>query len=152
MSELPIRREIVDLDVADLAWVAARETEIFGLAAWSEELIRADFASGGKRYRGIREPDGLVGYAVYGFDGDAFSLLNLAVVPDHRKRGLARALMEDFLDDARELSVDAAWLEVAVTNDAAIALYRRFGFDDVRVRPRYYQPGDIDALVMRALL
>jgi ribosomal-protein-alanine N-acetyltransferase len=44
------------------------------------------------------------------------------------------------------------WLEVAVTNSAAIALYREFGFEDVRVRRRYYQPEDIDALVMRARL
>ncbi len=148
----PPRFQISDLGPEDLPWVAAREKDIFGTAAWSEDLIVADFANGGRRYRGIRDSGRLVGYAVFGFDGDAFSLLNLAVIAGDRRRGAARALVEDFLHDARNVGVAEGWLEVAATNAAAIALYRKFGFEDVRVRPRYYQPGDVDALVMRVSL
>ena len=45
-----------------------------------------------------------------------------------------------------------AWLEVSVENEPALALYREYGFQDVRIRPRYYQPEDVDALVMRLRL
>ena len=143
------RAELRDLEPDELAWVAARERDIFGPAAWSHDLIAQDFAAGGRRYRGIVEAGELVGYAVYGFDGDAFSLMNLAVVDEARGRGLGRAAMADLLAEARRLGVPDVWLEVAVTNDAAIALYRAHGFTEVRVRKRYYQPEGVDALVMR---
>lgn len=152
-----------DLTEADLTWVAQREVEIFGAAAWSQALIRDDFRYGGKRYRGAlldrtdaerggEEARDLVAYAIYGYDGDAFHLMNLAVVPQARRRGVARALMDDFFAEARAQGAPDAWLEVAVTNDSAIELYRAYGFEDVRIRPRYYQPENVDALVMRARL
>ena len=144
--------ELIDLGEGDLEWVADQEREIFGAAAWSERLIRDDWAFGGKRYRGARLDGELVAYAVYGYDGDAFHLMNIAVVPGLRRSGIGRLLMEDFLGDARALDAHAAWLEVAVTNEAAIALYRDYGFRDVRIRRRYYQPGDVDAVVMRLSL
>ncbi len=143
---------IRDLNPGDLAWVAEREKEIFGPSAWSARVIAEDYAFGSKRYRGIEADGALAGYAIYGFDGDSFHLMNLAIVPDARGRGLGRALMDDFLAEARRLGVDEACLEVAVTNEAALGLYRAYGFDDVRIRPRYYQPEDVDGVVMRLRL
>ncbi len=138
-----------DLREGDLAWMADVERELFGPSAWSESLIREDFRYGARRYRGVWVGDEPVAYAVYGFDGDAFSLMNLAVVPTHRREGIARLVMDDLLDEARSLEVPDVWLEVAVDNDAALALYRAYGFEGVRVRRKYYQPEGIDALVMR---
>lgn len=145
----PRRVSVRDLTPADLGWVADQEKAIFGTSAWSPELIATDFARGFRRYRGLEIDGALAGYAVFGFDGDAFHLMNLAIAPDARGGGLSRVLMEDFLAEARRLGVAEAWLEVAVTNDAALALYRSHGFEDVRVRRRYYQPEGVDALVMR---
>lgn len=138
-----------DLTDADLEWVSAQEHDIFGAGAWSPALIRDDFRYGNKRYRGAEVAGSLAGWAIYGFDGDAFHLMNIAVDANHRRQGIGRALMEDFLAEARMVQAMAAWLEVAVTNEPAIALYREHGFTDVRVRRRYYQPGDIDAVVMK---
>ena len=141
-----------DLAEQDLAWVASQEIAIFGPAAWSGSLIRDDFRWGGKRYRGAELDGELVGYAVYGYDGDAFHLMNLAVVAGARRSGVARALVDDFLAEAARQEADEVWLEVSVENEAALALYRAYGFEDVRIRPRYYQPEDVDALVMRLKL
>ncbi|MDN4482772.1 ribosomal protein S18-alanine N-acetyltransferase [Demequina lignilytica] len=141
-----------DLTEADLPWMAEVERELFGASAWSRDLITEDFRYGHTRYRGLEVDGALAGYAVYGFDGDAFHLMNLAVVPAMRGRGLGRALMEDFMAEARRLGAPDAWLEVAVTNRVALALYRSYGFEDVRVRRKYYQPEGVDALVMRAQL
>lgn len=141
-----------DLVEADLAWVADRERETFGPSAWSPSLIREDFLHGFSRWRGIELDGTLAGYAVYGFEGDAFHLMNLAIAPEARRRGLARTIMADFLAEARRLGAPDVWLEVATTNAAALALYREYGFEDVRVRPRYYQPEGLDALVMRLRL
>ena len=57
--------------------------------------------------------------------------------------------MDDFLAAARTVGAPEAWLEVAVDNEAARALYEAYGFELVRVRRKYYQPGGIDAVVMR---
>lgn len=141
-----------DLTADDLSWMAATDREIFGTQAWSESLIRQDFASGLTRYRGAYTADTLVAYAVYGFASDVFSLLNVAVIPQFRGQGCGRALVEDFLREAQDLRQPEAWLEVAVSNHAAIGLYRSFGFEQVRVRKRYYQPEGEDALVMRVSL
>ena len=143
---------IRDLEEHDLPWVVEQEREIFGAAAWSPALVREDFLFGASRWRGVELDGELVGYAVYGFDGDAFSLMNVALRADARGRGLGHAVMADFLDEARRLEAAEAWLEVAVTNAPALALYRSHGFEDVRVRRKYYQPEGVDALVMRTRL
>lgn len=143
------RASVRDLTPEDLGWVAEQEKAIFGTSAWSPELIAADFAQGFRRYRGLDIDGALAGYAIYGFDGDAFHLMNIAVASEARGAGHSRLLMEDFLAEARRLGVGEAWLEVAVTNEVALALYRAYGFEDTRVRRRYYQPEGTDALVMR---
>jgi len=148
MSPVTLR----DLTESDLPWMATVERDLFGTAAWSEPLIREDWRYGHGRYRGAELDGGLVGYAVYGFEGDAFHLMNLAVVEEHRRKGIAVAFMDDFLSEALRLKAPDAWLEVAVNNDAALALYGRYGFEEVRVRRKYYQPEGIDALVMRRVL
>jgi len=145
MTEVSIR----DLVEADLPWMAQVERDIFANAAWSEALIGEDWRYGTCRYRTV-EVDGVqAGYAVYGYDGDAFHLMNLAVVTEFRGRGLAKALMREFLDEAAVHHAPDAWLEVAVDNQEALGLYQELGFETVRTRRKYYQPGGIDALVMR---
>lgn len=141
-----------DLAEGDLTWMAQQEQAIFGPAAWSSSLIREDFLYGMRRYRGLEFHGDLIGYAVYGFDGDAFHLMNIAITESARGSGGGRILMDDFLAEARRVGAPDAWLEVAVTNEAALALYRAYGFDDVRVRKRYYQPENVDAVVMKKSL
>ncbi len=138
-----------DLGESDLDWLAEQERVIFGPAAWSEGLVREDWRYGTNRYRGVEVDGDLAAYAIYGFEGDAFHLMNLAVSPEHRREGLAKILMDDFLAEAGTFCAPDVWLEVAVDNEAARGLYEAYGFDLVRVRRKYYQPGDIDGLVMR---
>ncbi len=144
MTVVSIRDAVED----DVRWVAEREAEIFGPSAWSPSLLKSDWAAGASTYR-IAELGGeRVGYCVYGEFEDSFSLMNLAVAPGERRKGVAAALLADCLAAARRDGCAQVWLEVAVDNDAAIGLYRAAGFEDVRVRPRYYQPEGTDALVM----
>ncbi len=82
-------------------------------------------------------------------------ILTLAVHPEARRRGLGRALVQGAATTAEELGAQALWLEVAVDNMAAIALYGATGFQAAGKRPRYYTrtPSErVDALVMRRLL
>ena len=80
--------------------------------------------------------------------GGEAELLTLAVAPEARRAGQGRALVGRFLEQCQAQGAEAAFLEVASDNAAALALYRRTGWEAVGRRPRYYAPG-IDAVVMR---
>lgn len=96
----------------------------------------------------IPDPGGFaLGRAVAG----EAELLTIAVTPRKRRRGLGQRLLKAFLQDARARGADAAFLEVAANNPAAIGLYLAAGFARVGRRPGYYPTPDgaIDALCFR---
>jgi len=115
-------------------------------AMWSvESLIEA--ASSGTAW--IAEVDGYpVAFLIARAVADEFEILNLAVTPAHRRRGIALRLMNEAFQYARAAGARRAYLEVRGSNEAAIALYSHFGFTECGRRPRYYQYPVEDALVL----
>ncbi len=91
-----------------------------------------------------------LGYAVLSVAVDDADLLNLAVDPQQRRRGLGRFLLQGILACAKERGVVRCFLEVRTSNRAAITLYRHDGFAEVGRRMDYYPAhyGREDALVM----
>jgi ribosomal-protein-alanine N-acetyltransferase len=79
---------------------------------------------------------------------DELHVLNVATVPELRRRGFARALMDEALAYAAKGHVRIVLLEVRRSNRAAIKLYRGLGFTALGVRPRYYADNDEDAIEM----
>lgn len=77
-------------------------------------------------------------------------LINLAVLPDFRRSGVAQVLMDALFDKARERHCETMFLEVAAGNLAAQSLYKKKGFETVGKRVGFYR-GE-DALVMRVNL
>jgi ribosomal-protein-alanine N-acetyltransferase len=77
-------------------------------------------------------------------------ILNMAVAPGLRRMGLAKRLLTFSTEMMRARGVVEVFLEVRVSNRAAIRLYEDFGFEHAYVRERYY--GDEDAIVMRLVL
>ena len=76
-------------------------------------------------------------------------ILNLAVLPEGRRRGIGRRLLEVGLAELTDRGVVAVFLEVRQSNQAAQRLYRSVGFEIVGVRPDYYRSPREDALVLR---
>ena len=93
------------------------------------------------------EPWETWGYIIYWILADEMHLLNLAVHPALRRRGIARSLLTAALHQARTQGVGVVWLEVRPSNSAAIALYHSFGFEEIGVRPGYYTDNGEDALI-----
>lgn len=87
-------------------------------------------------------------YLVFWVVLDEMHILNLAVHPAQRRRGIARHLLSAGLAQARSLGAEIAWLEVRPSNAAALALYKSFGFKEVGRRPRYYEDTQEDALLL----
>jgi [ribosomal protein S18]-alanine N-acetyltransferase len=149
----------IDLRVlrhGDLDTVAAIEAAV-SPDPWSRDLFEGELAVHAARRHWLVADEGgrVVGFAgmMYVPDGQGTSdeghLMNVAVDPARARRGVARRLLAALFADAAARGVAHLTLEVRVTNDAARALYRRFGFAPVGVRPRYY-PGGEDALILWA--
>ena len=78
---------------------------------------------------------------------DEAEILTLGVVPEHRRQGRGRTLLDDAARAASAAGARRLFIDVAARNRAAIALYEGYGFVEVGRRPRYYEDGD-DARVM----
>jgi len=117
---------------------------------WSSSLFSAELA------RGDRDRSYLVatvGGRVVGFAGMLFvapeaHLLTIVVDGSHRRRGVATLLLGALAVEARRRGADAMTLEVRASNDAALGLYRRFGFAPAGVRRAYYSDNGEDAFVL----
>ena len=88
----------------------------------------------------------ICGYVICSRYADIWHLMNVAVDPPLRRRGIASALLEQLI--ARVGPEQPFTLEVRPSNGPAIALYERFGFRSSGTRPRYYQDTGEDALIM----
>lgn len=92
----------------------------------------------------------LVGYLCLWEVGPELHITNLAVHPGWRRRGVARTLLGDILEDARRRGLTMAFLEVRPTNHEARGLYEHFGFRVIGQRKGYYVDTGEDALIMEA--
>jgi ribosomal-protein-alanine N-acetyltransferase len=133
---------------ADLDEVMAIESAIYS-HPWTEGNF-ADSLHAGYQCWTWRQGGTLVGYFVLMVAAGEGHLLNLSVAADWQRRGHGGALLEEVMRLARERRAEHIFLEVRPTNAGAKALYRRFGFRQVAVRPGYYPAtsGREDALVL----
>ena len=90
----------------------------------------------------------VVGFLMAWRSPDQFHILNIAVTPDQRRRGLGRFMLLAALEEARRGGMTEVTLEVRPGNTAALAMYRAHGFEDRGTRPGYYADTGEDALVL----
>jgi ribosomal-protein-alanine N-acetyltransferase len=140
--------QIAAMTPADVPVVAAIE----GPTRMDEANLRDELARPWSRLWVAREEGaGVVAFVISWHVADELHVLNVATRTDRRRRGLARALMDELIAYARSHRVKHVLLEVRRSNAAAMALYRRVGFFAMGVRARYY-PDDEDAVEMVLLL
>lgn len=133
---------------SDIAAVHAIESEVFTVDPWTLEQFWGELAQPTRQYVVAESAGELVGYAgVYVLPPDA-DVQTVAVSPRGQGHGVGRRLLEDLICRAKDAGCTHLILEVRSDNDAAIGLYRRFGFEQISTRPNYYAPG-VDALIMR---
>jgi ribosomal-protein-alanine N-acetyltransferase len=94
------------------------------------------------------ERDELVGYLIISRYVDAWHVMNIAVSPDHRRRGVASSLLGRLLELTAGEGRRGYTLEVRVSNAGAIALYEQLGFRGRGIRRGYYTDNREDALIM----
>jgi ribosomal-protein-alanine N-acetyltransferase len=142
------------LRAEDVPAVAALEREAH-IAPWTAGNFSDALAAGYSMMVGVAS-QAIVAYGVLLLAPGEAQLLNLTVAAGARRQGLGRRLLRRFLADARLRGAEQCFLEVRVSNTAAIALYSAEGFVPVARRVAYYPPGTSgdreDALVMRRAL
>lgn len=138
---------IASMQAADLPSVLTIERAVFP-TPWTAATLRACCSSGPWTAWVAKEGTGVVGYIIFVLVVDECNLLNIAVAPTARRRGVARQLMLRMLDDVRYRGAATVWLDVRASNQAAQRLYRSFGFVEVGHRKHYYQREREDGVVM----
>ncbi len=140
-----------DMTADDLPDVVAIERASF-TNPWSGSLFLQELHVGFSRIiLARRSGDALAGYLCRWLVADEMHILNVAVDPRYRGRGVGTLLMRHALDEARERNAVAVTLEVRRSNVAGRRLYDAFGFEEVGARPNYYGRGE-DALILRLAL
>jgi [ribosomal protein S18]-alanine N-acetyltransferase len=134
----------------DLGPVLGIERDLFP-DPWSEGTFWSELAGVPEtRHYVVAERGGrLLGYAGLFAAGHQADVQTVAVARDQQGHGLGATLLEELLSEAARRDSSEVLLEVRADNDAALRLYERHGFERVGVRRGYYQPGRVDAIVMR---
>jgi [ribosomal protein S18]-alanine N-acetyltransferase len=142
---------IVAMTPAHVDALMPYEQDMFGTEAWSRNAYLGELADRRHRYYLVAEDTGggLLGWAGILIVGTTADILTVGVVPDARRRGIARRLVAALLAEATRRGVGECFLEVRTDNAAAIELYTSEGFTEVGVRRGYYDAGRADAMVMR---
>jgi ribosomal-protein-alanine N-acetyltransferase len=138
----------------DIDPVLELERDLFPEDAWSRgmfwsELAHARGPGASRRYYVAVDGDRLVGYAGLAAQGDQGDVQTIAVARDQWGTGLGGRLLTGLLRAATAFECAEVLLECRVDNVRAQKLYERFGFESIGFRRGYYQPGSVDAVVMR---
>ena len=118
----------------------------FGASAWSMDSLRSQLDKPGSLCLVAAEDNRIVGYLAFEQVLDEGSIVEVAVHPDYRRRGIARGMIQYALSDH---SLKEIFLEVRESNAPAIGLYERFGFERIGVRKGYYDNPKEDAVLYR---
>jgi ribosomal-protein-alanine N-acetyltransferase len=141
-DNIKIRR----LGYSDLPQVIAIERRAFP-TPWSLAMFVLELSKPSGVCLAASIDDQLAGYLICSRYDDVWHLMNVAVDPSRRRRGVASALLAEMLERAGH-GQGRYTLEVRTSNEGAIDLYRRFGFTAAGTRRRYYQDTGEDALIM----
>lgn len=155
MSEaVPVPVALREMRWWDIEAVLELEDELFPEDAWSpgmfwSELAHARGPFATRRYVVADEGGRIVGYGGLAAVGGVADVQTIGVTRDHWGGGLGARLLTELLRHATSFESSEVLLEVRVDNTRAQKLYQRFGFEPIGFRKGYYQPGNVDALVMR---
>ena len=147
MTTVHLRR----LGVADLDEIERIERRSYR-TPWSRSMFAGELAKPCSICLGAFEAEGedgaLVGYLIVSRYVDAWHVMNVAVDPDRQRRGVASALLHRLFELTADDERRGYTLEVRVSNDGAIRLYERLGFEARGIRRGYYTDNREDALIM----
>ena len=141
--------EIVKMNHAHVASVAAMEAECFGKDAWSEKSVASELNNPLSLWLVAVEEGRVAGYVGSQTVCNETDMMNVAVTADFRRRGIAERLILALVEELKALDSHSLTLEVRASNAPAIGLYEKLGFVQTGLRKNYYRNPKEDALILR---
>jgi ribosomal-protein-alanine N-acetyltransferase len=139
--------EIRYMKTQDLKMVAEIEKENFS-SPWNEKDFETYINREGTVFLTACENEKTVGYIGLISAADEADITNVSVLKSERKHGIGNALVVKAVEEALKLGVKKIFLEVRKSNEAAVSLYKKNGFEQVGIRKDYYHNPTEDALLM----
>jgi ribosomal-protein-alanine N-acetyltransferase len=139
--------EIRPLRLTDLGDVETIEQRAYR-TPWSRSMFASELAKSSSICLGAVEGERLVGYMINSRYVDAWHVMNVAVDPEYQGRGIATRLLERLFELTASDGRRGYTLEVRVSNESAIRLYEKLGFERRGIRRGYYTDNREDALIM----
>jgi ribosomal-protein-alanine N-acetyltransferase len=139
--------EIRILELRDLSAIERIEQKAYP-TPWSRSMFASELAKPTSICLGAFEGPDLVGYVINSRYVDAWHVMNVAVDPEHQRRGVATALLERLFELTSDDERRGYTLEVRVSNEDAITLYEKLGFESRGIRRGYYTDNREDAVIM----
>ena len=137
-----------DMTNFDLPVVLAIEKAAYLKDSWTINQFKEELAAAANSRKYLVAIDGeIVGYGGAAIAGDVVDIHTLTVRDDYRRRGIGQELLRQLEEWSKDRGIARVMLEVAVSNHAAIQLYQRAGYREIKIRPNYYGAGQ-DAYVM----
>ena len=140
--------KIVKMDQAHIQQIAELERLCF-CDPWSEQSIASELNNRLSLWLVAEEKGQVLGYVGSQSVLGESDMMNLAVAPDYRRRGIAKLLIERLIEELTQKNNTCLSLEVRKSNAPAIALYEQVGFVQVGERPNYYRHPKENALILR---
>lgn len=140
--------EIIKMEQGHVAQVAALEAICFR-DPWSEKSVASELNNPLSHWLVAVEDDAVLGYIGSQTVLDESDMMNVAVSPAHRRKGIAEALVLALADALREKGSVKLALEVRASNAPAITLYEKLDFKPIGLRKNYYRNPKEDALILQ---
>jgi len=131
----------------DLGPVAGLEEVSFS-EPWSRRLLEEGLSCPWDTYWVAEEEEDVIGYAALRILAGEGEIQRIAVHPSCRRQGVGKKLMEEMTSFATNQGVGDITLEVRAGNQAALSLYKSYGFSEEGIRKRYYRNPEEDAVIM----
>lgn len=141
---------IRNLEKSDIDQIIKIEELAFGEFHWSRESFYSEVENElGNYFVAIEEKTNvLVGYCGFWAIIDEAHITTLAVHPDFRRKKIGEVLLQQMIKTAYEKKLKWFTLEVRMSNLSAISLYKKYGFESLGLREKYYQDNNEDAVIM----
>ncbi len=139
--------EIFRMTDDDVYEVSELDKRCFAIP-WSPSAFADEMINDMAVYFVAKEDEKIVGYCGFWNVAGEGDITNIAVAPEYRRSGIGSALIEAMATSARRLGLSMLTLEVRKSNAPAQSLYKKYGFEEIGLRKRYYSDNREDALIM----
>lgn len=131
--EINVLRDLTELDIPELLTIEESTQQ----SPWSEDIFKKCITIGSQGWV-IESDHHVIGFVLLLSNMGEGHILNIAVHPDYQHQGHGRQLLNQIMSVAKEKSLTVLFLEVRSSNHQAMALYKKFGFNQVGLRKGYY--------------